>query len=135
MGFIVLFKMRTFLAIITTLACVQGNALQNQKCPIQGAELVQRLARLQIENINLKRAAGEEVSAASLGLPPSTDDCDWGTGLTCVTDIGWAVWECSSVIANPLEIVSCVEDVIGAGHDCWACICWVVESLLGDGYC
>ena len=78
---------------------------------------------------------GEEVSAASLGLPPSTDDCNWQTGLTCVTDIGLAVWECSSVIANPLEIISCVEDAIGAGHDCWPCICWVVESLLGDGYC
>merc|ERR1739838_81733 len=113
-----IFTMKTFVAICTVLACVQGNAIGQQKCPVQGAEVFQRLARLQLENINLRKAAGEEVTPASLGLPASTDECDWTSGLSCAADIGWAVWDCSSVIANPLEIVACVQDVIGAGDDC-----------------
>merc|ERR1712098_797086 len=55
--------------------------------------------------------------------------------LSCATSIGWAVWDCVGLVANPAEIMSCVEDVIGAGDSCWPCICWVIEWLLGDGYC
>merc|ERR1719186_1461375 len=88
--------MKTFVAICAVLACVQGNAISQQKCPVQGAEVFQRLARLQLENINLRKAAGEEVTPASLGLPASTEECDWTSGLSCAADIGWAVWDCSS---------------------------------------
>ena len=28
-------KMKTFVAICTVLACVQGNAISQQKCPVQ----------------------------------------------------------------------------------------------------
>ena len=79
--------------------------------------------------------SGEEVTAESLGLPRTTDDCGWDTGLACAGDIGSAVLDCAGIFVNPLEIVSCVQDAIGAGHDCWPCICWVIEWVLGDGYC
>merc|ERR1711892_21359 len=128
-------KMRTFLSFLAVLACAQGNAVSRQQCPVQGADLLQRLAGVQLENINLKKAAGEEVSAEFLGLPRTTDDCGWDTGLACAGDIGSAVLDCAGIFVNPLEIVSCVQDAIGAGHDCWPCICWVIEWVLGDGYC
>merc|ERR1719186_800902 len=80
--------MKTFVAICTVLACVQGNAISQQKCPVQGAEVFQRLARLQLENINLRKDAGEEVTPASLGLPGSTEECDWTSGLSGAADAG-----------------------------------------------
>ena len=74
---------------------------------------------------------GEEVT----GLPRTTDECDWTSGLACAGDIGSAVLDCAGIFVNPLEIVQCVQDAIGAGHDCWPCVCWVIEWVLGDGYC
>merc|ERR1712128_16297 len=85
-------------------ACAQGNAVPRQQCPVQGADLLQRLAGVQLENINLKKAAGEEVTAESLGLPRTTDDCGWDTGLACAGDIGSAVLDCAGIFVNPLEL-------------------------------
>merc|ERR1712121_347558 len=134
MGIIIKVIIMRASAVIATFfllfACSQANVV-HQQCPIQGARVIQRLAKAQLENVNLRKAAGETLNPQDLGLPRSTDDCDWMSGLTCAEDIGWAVFEC----ATSINIIQCVEDIIGAGHDCWACVCWVVESLLGDGYC
>merc|ERR1711862_249234 len=111
-------------------AVVAGNVVPRDQCPLQG-NLLGRLAGLQLENINLKTAAGEPVT----GLPRTTDECDWTSGLACAGDIGSAVLDCAGIFVNPLEIVQCVQDAIGAGHDCWPCVCWVIEWVLGDGYC
>jgi len=120
----------SFLAVLAVAAVAAGNVVPRDQCPLQG-NLLQRLAAQQLENINLKTAAGEPVT----GLPLSTDECDWTTGLSCAGDIGSAVLDCAGIFVNPLEIVQCVQDAIGAGHDCWPCICWVIEWVLGDGYC
>merc|ERR1711892_54557 len=129
MGTIV--KMRTFLPLLAVLACAQGNAMGRQQCPVQGANLLQRLSGLQLESINLKKAAGEEVTAESLGLPRTQNECILDTGLACAAEIGSAVLDCYEIFVNPLEIMSCVQDAIGAEDDYWPCICWVIEYILG----
>merc|ERR1719477_92285 len=104
--------MKTFLAVLAVAAVVAGNVVPRDQCPLQG-NLLERLAGLQLENINLKTAAGEAVT----GLPRTTDECDWTSGLACAGDIGSAVLDCAGIFVNPLEIVQCVQDAIGAGHD------------------
>jgi hypothetical protein len=44
--------------------------------------------------------------------------------LYCAGEIAIAVADCVG-----FDIVACVEDIIGAEHDCFGCICWVVEYL------
>merc|ERR1711887_259294 len=122
----------TTLVVTTLLLLVSTqSSLGLQDCTDQRNELLHRLARLTLENNNLKTAAGLDLPA----LPRSTEECDWDTGLACAGDIGQAVLDCAAIAANPLEVISCVEDIVGAGSDCWPCICWVIEWVLGDGYC
>merc|ERR1712098_425673 len=81
-----------------------------------------KMAELKLENLKLKLRAGVKPEELISELPPSTDDCGWSTGLSCAADIGWAVMDCVATVTNPANIMSCVEDVIGAGDSCWPCI-------------
>merc|ERR1711981_661820 len=130
-------NMRSFLALLAVVALAHGHAVHQDQCRAQGSELVKRVATLAQQNINLRRAAGEELTPESLGLPRSTDDGDWVTGdcTSCIGDIGNAVWDCAGVVFHPEQMIQCVEDEIGVNHDCMDCVCWVIESLLGEGYC
>merc|ERR1711915_263667 len=94
-----------------------------------------KITDMKMENLKLRLRNGAKMEDIIAEPPASTEDCGWATGLSCATSIGWAVWDCVGLVANPAEIMSCVEDVIGAGDSCWPCICWVIEWLLGDGYC
>merc|ERR1712179_126918 len=122
--------MNTFLTVlaVAAVAAADGNVVPVDQDPLQGTLLV-RLDGLQLENINLKKVAGEPV----IGLPRTTDNCDETSGLACFEDIGEVVIECTWT--NFEEIVSCVQDAIGEDHECWPCVCWLIEYMLGDGYC
>ena len=70
------------------------------------------------------------------GLLESSAECDsLSKGLICFGSIVSSVPKCAEVLVNPAEIVNCVETAIGAGNSCFPCVCYVVEHILGDGYC
>merc|ERR1719184_42777 len=107
--------MKTFLAVLAVAAVAAANVVPRDQCPLQG-NLLQRLAAQQLENINLKTAAGEPVT----GLPLSTDECDWTSGLSCAGDIGSAVLDCPSLLMNVTGPLDCpVLEILGQ-------LCWTV---------
>merc|ERR1712058_197601 len=101
--------MKVLLLLATVFAASQANDV----CKAN----FQNLADLKMETLKMRLRNGESVESVIASLPPSTEDCSWATGLSCATIIG------------------CVQEAIGAGDSCWPCICWVIEWLLGDGYC
>merc|ERR1711892_34314 len=53
-------KMRTFLPLLAVLACAYGIADSGKPCNHQEADHLQSLSGLQQENINLKKAEGDD---------------------------------------------------------------------------
>jgi len=53
-----------------------------------------------------------------------TADC-----LKCVMSYGKAVLACTVSVEDPLIILECVRAAIGAGSDCWPCICQMLRLM------
>merc|ERR1712183_299142 len=123
----------TTLVVATLLLLVSTQStLGLQDCTDQRNELLHRLAMLTVENNNLKTAAGLDLP----DLPRSTEECDWDTGLACAGDIGQAVLDCAAIAANPLEGISCVEDIVGAGLAFAGSLsgCWGMGTVIVCNY-
>merc|ERR1712018_187397 len=60
------------------------------------------------------------------------EECAEGDGINCVIEIGVTATECWFEVGLVVGIIDCIVSVIGAGSDCYPCICWVIESLYGE---
>ena len=59
----------------------------------------------------------------------AADYCDWGIALECVTKLTQPILHCTSTVANPMNVVTCVKALIGAGHTCDKCLCYVIRKV------
>ena len=48
---------------------------------------------------------------------------------TCFVDILQAATDCFLITTNPLEIIACIQDIIGAANPCFNCICELITEI------
>jgi hypothetical protein len=53
---------------------------------------------------------------------PDRHDCLW-----CVARISWAVLRCAPEVETEIGFITCVVQLIGAGHKCLPCVCYVAD--------
>merc|ERR1712215_7987 len=58
---------------------------------------------------------------------PKRAECSVEAASKCVTEIG-AAWDACQDWTGPDEILSCMENIIGA-TDCWDCVCTILSFL------
>merc|ERR1711963_49382 len=59
-------------------------------------------------------------------------ECVEGAGIACVVEIGATATQCWFEVGLVVGIIDCIVNIIGAGSDCYPCVCWVIESLWGE---
>ena len=59
-------------------------------------------------------------------------DCPNGQGFACSIEIAEVAARCYAEVGAVVGIIDCITQILGAGHDCIGCICWVIESIFGD---
>merc|ERR1712112_351422 len=67
------------------------------------------------------------VAVSQAAVVPDYRECSMEIASKCVSEIG-AAWDSCQDWTTPEEIMSCIENVIGA-TDCWDCVCTVLSFL------
>merc|ERR1740122_470938 len=82
-------------------------------------QLLENMSKAQLTDQQVENIFGVE----------SRGSCNALSGFKCVSQLSKSILKCVPKVSSGFGIVSCVKDLIGAGHKCVGCICWVVAKV------
>merc|ERR1711881_21474 len=82
------------------------------------------------ETCKFEKEVISKLSKDLSALQPKGDgECSDGEGFACIGTILQTVMDCLGHVSNPIEILTCAQEVIGAGDACYDCICWIMSYV------
>merc|ERR1711997_100846 len=103
--------MKTFLLLLCVVAAVSANAV-GETC--KNSKIENLLLKTALKNLNNNDVQTRECS----------------NGFWCVAELAGTIAACIAAgLTAGLEMVGCISAAIGTGHDCYDCICWVLQYM------